>query len=348
MAISPQDEWSSPCLCKPKSRRHKFPAPKSSPPASRWEPGQSAAGCGAAATTRSRSARFKPRSIAASRLIDTAPVYGFGHSEEIVGAALARPAPRKWPIATKVGLDWKDGKPFRNASRGRIRKEIDDSLRRLQTDVIDLYQVHWPDPNVPVEETAGALGRPARGRQDPRHRRQQFLAGADGPVPRGRTARHRSAALQHVRARDRTRRAALCQAQRHHDARLWRALPRPACRHDDETRRFSGDDLRRSDPKFQQPRFGQYLKAVAALDQFAQSATARRVLASGGALDSRQAGRRLCLVGRAQAGAARPGRRGLRLVARRRGHGGDRRILAANVESPVGPEFMAPPEQAAA
>ena len=91
-------------------------------------------------------------------LIDTAPVYGFGHSEEIVGKALAEGRRReKVAIATKVGLDWKVGKPFRNASRGRIMQEIDDSLRRLQTNVIDLYQVHWPDPNVPVEETAGAM-----------------------------------------------------------------------------------------------------------------------------------------------------------------------------------------------
>src|SRR4051812_19655471 len=91
-------------------------------------------------------------------LIDTAPVYGFGHSEEIVGKALAEGGRRgKVVIATKVGLNWKDGKPFRNASRGRILKEIDDSLRRLKTDAIDLYQVHWPDPNVPLEETVGAL-----------------------------------------------------------------------------------------------------------------------------------------------------------------------------------------------
>ena len=80
-------------------------------------------------------------------LIDTAPVYGFGHAEEIVGVAL-RGRRAQVAIATKAGLDWKDGKPFRNASRGRILQEIDDSLRRLQTDVIDLYQVHWPDPNV--------------------------------------------------------------------------------------------------------------------------------------------------------------------------------------------------------
>src|ERR1700737_2397330 len=75
-------------------------------------------------------------------LIDTAPVYGFGRSEEIVGKALAAGGRRKRTIiATKVGLDWENGKPFRNARKVRILKEAEDSLRRLQTDVIDLYQV---------------------------------------------------------------------------------------------------------------------------------------------------------------------------------------------------------------
>ena len=60
-------------------------------------------------------------------------------------------------IATKTGLEWKDNKPFRNAGRSRIVKEIDNSLRRLQTDVIDIYQVHWPDPQTPIEETAEAM-----------------------------------------------------------------------------------------------------------------------------------------------------------------------------------------------
>ena len=92
-------------------------------------------------------------------LIDTAPVYGFGHSEEIVGKALAEGGRRhKAVIATKVALAWAaDEKVYRDASRARIMTEIDDSLRRLKTDVIDLYQVHWPDPNIPVEETAAAL-----------------------------------------------------------------------------------------------------------------------------------------------------------------------------------------------
>src|SRR5689334_10480375 len=92
-------------------------------------------------------------------LVDTAPVYGFGRSEEIVGRAFAKDGLRRQVVlATKVGLAWRDGKPFRNASRARILEEIEDSRRRLQTDVIDIYQVHWPDPQVPVEETAQAMG----------------------------------------------------------------------------------------------------------------------------------------------------------------------------------------------
>src|SRR5436305_6991789 len=64
-------------------------------------------------------------------VIDTAPVYGFGRSEEIVGKALAEGDLRSHVlIATKVGLEWKQGSIFRNASRARILQEIEDSLRR--------------------------------------------------------------------------------------------------------------------------------------------------------------------------------------------------------------------------
>src|SRR5882672_10514461 len=70
-------------------------------------------------------------------LIDTAPVYGFGRSEEIVGKALSKGGLRQRVVlATKVGLDWRDGQPFRNASRRRIFAEIEASLKRLRTDVI--------------------------------------------------------------------------------------------------------------------------------------------------------------------------------------------------------------------
>src|SRR5690242_8327772 len=91
-------------------------------------------------------------------LIDTAPAYGFGRSEEIVGRAIAEGRLRsRVLIATKAGLEWKDGKVFRNASRARILREVEDSLRRLRTDHIDICQVHWPDPLVDVEETADAM-----------------------------------------------------------------------------------------------------------------------------------------------------------------------------------------------
>src|SRR5438132_12464206 len=80
-------------------------------------------------------------------LIDTAPAYGFGRSEEIVGRAIAEGQLRsRVVIATKTGLEWKGGKVFRNASRSRLLREAEDSLRRLRTDYIDIYQAHWPDP----------------------------------------------------------------------------------------------------------------------------------------------------------------------------------------------------------
>src|ERR1700737_5028277 len=87
-------------------------------------------------------------------IVDTAPVYGFGRSEEIVGKALAEGRLRSDVlIATKAGLQWDGGKVSRNASRARLMREVEDSLRRLRTDYIHIYQVHWPDPLVTIEET---------------------------------------------------------------------------------------------------------------------------------------------------------------------------------------------------
>ncbi len=101
--------------------------------------------------------------------IDTAPVYGFGRSEEIVGKALRGIARDKYQILTKYGLNWEspDGefyfdtkdnsgnpiKIYKWASRKRVLKEIDDSLRRLQMDYVDLLQIHWPDSTTPIAET---------------------------------------------------------------------------------------------------------------------------------------------------------------------------------------------------
>lgn len=92
--------------------------------------------------------------------IDTAPVYGFGKSEEIVGKAIGQWGREKVVIATKVGLEWDARERIRrNSSPERILVEIDDSLRRLGVDCIDLYQVHWPDPEVPFQKSMETLMR---------------------------------------------------------------------------------------------------------------------------------------------------------------------------------------------
>jgi aryl-alcohol dehydrogenase-like predicted oxidoreductase len=282
-------------------------------------------------------------------LFDTAPVYGFGRSEEILGKALAQDGRRKRAvIATKVGLDWRDGKPFRNGSRKRIMKEADDSLRRLQTDVIDLYQVHWPDPGTPIAETAAAMA-------------DLYRAGKIRAIG---VSNFSPAQMDEFRAA-----APLHTAQPPYNL-FERAVERdvlPYCR---EHRlvtlaygslcrgllsgkmtintRFTRDDLRKNDPKFQAPRFAQYLAAVEALDRFARDSYGKGVihLAVRWVLDRSD-------MNVALWGARRPDQ--LAAVREAMGWRIDaaamteiERILRDTITNPVGPEFMAPPDQLAA
>lgn len=84
--------------------------------------------------------------------IDTAAVYGLGHSEEVVATALKQTTHRPY-IFTKCSLLWDhNGKVLHNLKADSIRKEVEDSLRRLQVEVIDLYQIHWPIPDEDIEE----------------------------------------------------------------------------------------------------------------------------------------------------------------------------------------------------
>src|SRR5262245_35206543 len=91
------------------------------------------------------------RTIAAAldlgiNLLDTAPAYGVGHSESVVGRAIDELKARdRVIIATKVGLERRGDGYVRNSRRARIFQEVEESLTRLRTDYIDLYQVHWPD-----------------------------------------------------------------------------------------------------------------------------------------------------------------------------------------------------------
>jgi aryl-alcohol dehydrogenase-like predicted oxidoreductase len=280
-------------------------------------------------------------------LVDTAPVYGFGRSEEIVGKAIAEGRLRKdVVIATKVGLQWEDGSVARNASRARIMQEVEESLRRLRTDYIDLYQVHWPDPLITIEETAEAMlmlfkqgkiraigvsnfsvGQMERFRQvAPLHVLQppynMFERGIEtGLLPYCRT--NNIATLGY---------GALC-----------RGLLSGRMQADTV---FDGDDLRRSDPKFVAPRFAQYLAAVGKLDQLAQRFGKRVIhLAIRWMLDQG--------ITTALWGARHPDQ--LRPVDQVTGWSLDAsakaeidRILRETITDPVGPEFMAPPARSVA
>lgn len=90
--------------------------------------------------------------------IDTAPAYNAGKAEQYIGETLHHLGARKdVVIATKCGNKYVDGKYIRCGSESLIRRQCEESLKNLQTDYIDLYLVHWPDPNVSMEETIGTV-----------------------------------------------------------------------------------------------------------------------------------------------------------------------------------------------
>jgi aryl-alcohol dehydrogenase-like predicted oxidoreductase len=277
-------------------------------------------------------------------LIDTAPVYGFGTSEKIVGKALKEHGRRENIIlVTKVGLDWKGQMPFRNSSKERINKEIDDSLKRLDTDYIDVYMIHWPDHNVPFEETAEAM---------------QKLVDA-GKI--------KSIAVSNYSPKqmDQFREVApihFCEPPYNIFEREIEEDVLPYCQAEDiktltygalcrgllsgkmsSDRKFEGDDLRKMDPKFKQGRFEQYLDAAQQLDQFARENYGKNVrdLAVRWILDK---GSSIALWG-------------LRKPTQLEGiddvfgwkleqdaMNEIDKILEKTITDPVGPEFMAPPK----
>src|SRR6202048_1035943 len=212
-------------------------------------------------------------------LIATAPASGFGRSEEIVGHAISAARLRsRVAIATKTGMEWKDGKVFRNASRERILREVTDSLRRLRTDYIDIYQVHWPDPLVPIEETAETM--------------QELLD--QGKIRAIGVSNFSVAQIERFR---RIAKLHVVQPPYNLFERDIEAELLPYCRKSDlatltygalcrgllsgklrEDAQFNGDDLRLTDPKFQSPRYAQYLTAVRRLDQLARDHYGRRVI----------------------------------------------------------------------
>ena len=281
-------------------------------------------------------------------VVDTAPVYGFGRSEEIVGKAIAEGGQRsRVTIATKAGIERQDGKIFRNASRNRIMREIEDSLRRLQTDHIDIYQVHWPDPLVAIEETAEAMHTLYKGGKIRAigvsnfsiDQMEQFRRVAPIHVlqpPYNLFEREIETEILPYCHKNKIATfgyGALCRG-------LLSGRMRP------ETV-FDGDDLRRADPKFRQPGFGQYLAAVQRLDRFAQERFGKRVihLAVRWMLDQ---GITTALWGARHAAQLQPVDEvfGWSLDASVKAE--INRILSELIKDPVGPEFMAPPARSVA
>lgn len=274
-------------------------------------------------------------------LIDTAPVYGFGRSEEIVGKALEGIRDQA-VIATKVALEWPDEQVRRNASAARIRQEVEDSLRRLRTDRIDLYQVHWPDPQVSHEETARELERL-------RQEGKILAIGVSNYSPEQLEAFRQFANLSTVQPPynlfERAIEAdVLPYAQRHGLVLLaYGALCRGLLsgRMNAQTQ-FDGDDLRQGDPKFQAPRFAQYLAAVEALTAFARERHGKSVLAlavrwildQGPTIALWGARKPEQLQGLDEAFGWRLSVEDLAAIDA---------LLAEHVKDPVGPEFMAPP-----
>lgn len=201
--------------------------------------------------------------------IDTAPVYGNGHSESIVGEVIDQHDRDQLIIATKAGLAVKDGSPYRMATRDKLNRDLEDSLDRLQTDLIDILFVHWPDPLISLEETAEAMNELL----------DRGLIGSIGVsnfTLEQLMAFRKSAPVHFIQPPynlfEREFESELYDFCVNHEIQittygaLCRGMLTGKMREETE---FQGGDLRNVDPKFNPPRYEQYLAAVDALGKFA-------------------------------------------------------------------------------
>ena len=249
-------------------------------------------------------------------------------------------------LATKVALEWTDdGKVYRNSTAARIRKEIDDSLRRLRTDRIDIYQVHWPDPLVPIEETAGAL-------RDLQKQGKILALGVSNYSPEQMDRWRRVAPLHTTQPPynifEREIEADVLPYSLEHKlivlsyGAICRGLLSGKVT---AARKFEGDDLRNKDPKFLPPRLDQYLAAVDRLGAYAKKKYGRSVLAFAvrWILDRGETMTALWGARSASQLDAVAEAFGWKLEAE--DYKEIDKILADTIKDPVGPEFMAPPSR---
>lgn len=204
-------------------------------------------------------------------LIDTAPIYGHGRAEELIGKAMRAHGRREdFFVATKAGLEWNESGVFSNSTEQRLREEVEASLRRLATDHIDLYQLHWPDPLVPLRRVAELF--------------DQFLR--QGKVLAVGVSNFTAAQLEEFCAAcpvvsnqspynifEREIDAAVLPWCRQHDlaglaySSLCRSLLAGRVHREMS---FDARDIRSADPKFRAPRFSQYMNAVEGLTALAR------------------------------------------------------------------------------
>jgi aryl-alcohol dehydrogenase-like predicted oxidoreductase len=276
-------------------------------------------------------------------LIDTAPIYGHGRAEEMVGKALSAHGRRQdFFIATKAGLDWNPFGVFSDSSELRLRKELEDSLRRLGTDSIDLYQIHWPDTLVPIAETAALLA------QFQREGKVRALGVSNFSVAQMQEFRSVAPLASNQPPYN------LFERQIDSEILPWCAANGVAvltwsslCRSLLAGRvhrgmKFDAGDIRNFDPKFQEPRFSQYMTAVEGLAAFARERYGKTVLELAARWVLDQPGISVALWG-----ARRPdqldavaGVMGWKLDASARSE--INRIVAESVTDPVGPEYLTP------
>lgn len=278
-------------------------------------------------------------------LIDTAPAYGLGESEELVGKAVEQYGGRNnIVLSTKAGLNWtEEGGMYRDASEARIKKEVEDSLRRLRSDHIDVYHVHWPDPEIDMEETASAM-------------KKLFdegkirAIGLSNFTPEQIDAFQETAPVHILQPPynifERGIEEEVLPYTRKHDitnlsyGSLCRGLLSGKMSAD---RTFKGDDLRNNDPKFQEDTLPNYIAAVNELDQYVQNKYNKRVihLAIRWVLD--QPGSDIALWGSRRPDQLDPVEESMGWKLDDTDHQAVNEIVDKHIKEPIGPEFMAPP-----
>src|SRR6185437_9186494 len=276
-------------------------------------------------------------------LIDTAPIYGRGRAEELIGEAMRQHGSREaFYIATKAGLQWNSRGVYANSTPERLRRELKESLRRLGTTYVDLYQIHWPDTVAPIDDTAAvmmdfvregkvrALGvsnfsvsqmeefsdiAPLASNQPPYNIFEREIDTDILPW----CAANNIAVLTY---------SSLCRSLL--GGRVHRGM------------KFEDGDIRAVDPKFQEPRFSQYMTAVERLTEFARERFGKSIIALAARWVLDRPGVSVALWG-----AKRPDQ--LDAVAGVMGWKLDvhaiaeiDRIVADSVKDPIGPEYLTP------